>query len=191
MSLRTNRVLLPINAVSRNVLQKPLLARSPVDDIRIYEEPEYYEDDMPEMEVGHIQIIHKSESEELTINELIERLELIAEEELGNGIGLRKKTISKENLAIGNRAKMLVRELSRNPNKKTIAQAVEFIGIISFIEELEKIERERTRKIGLKVNEMPDEDKIFGKSASELRKTLIFNPSKQNIKLAVKFLELA
>jgi hypothetical protein len=191
MSLRTNRVLLPINAVSRNVLQKPLLARSPVDDIRIYEEPEYYEDDMPEMEVGHIQIIHKSESEELTINELIERLELIAEEELGNGIGLRKKTISKENLAIGNRAKMLVRELSRNPNKKTIAQAVEFIGIISFIEELEKIERERTRKIGLKVNEMPDEDKIFGESASELRKTLIFNPSKQNIKLAVKFLELA
>lgn len=191
MSLRTNRVLPPINAVSRNLLRKPVLARSPIGDMRIYEEPECYEGDMPDMEVGHIQIIHKPESEELTINELIERLELLAKEELGNGIGLRKKTISKENLAIGNRAKMLARELYRNPNKKTITQAVEFMGIISFIEELEKIERERTRKIGLGINEMSDEDKIFGESASELRKTLIFNPSKQNIKLAVKFLELS
>lgn len=192
MSLRTNRVLPPINAVSRNVLQKPVTSKPFVDDLRVYEEPEYYEDEaMSELETGHIEIIHKPESEELTINELIERLELIAKEELGNGIGLRKKVISEENLAIGNRAKMLAGQLSRSPNKKTIVQAVEFMRTLSLIEELEKIEKKRTRKIGLRMDEMSDEDKVFGKRAEELKKELIFNPNKQNIKLTVKFLELA
>lgn len=192
MSLRTDRVLPLINAVSRNVLQKPVTSKPFADDLKVYEEPEYYEDEpMPELETGHIQIIHKPESEELTINELIERLELIAKEELGNGIGLRKKVISEENLAIGNRAKMLAGQLSHSPNKKTITQAVEFMGTLSLIEELQTIERERTRKIGLRMDEMSEEDKEFGKRAEELKKGLIFNPNKQNIKLTVKFLELA
>ncbi|GEM_PF-5187645 len=192
MSLRTNRVLPLINAVSRNVLQKPASSKPFMDDLRVYEEPEYYEDEpMPELETGHIQIIHNPESEEFTLDELIDRLESVAKKELNSGIGLRERSISEENLIIGNKAKMFADELSRNPKKKTIVQAVEFMGTLSLIEELEKIERERTRKIGLRMDEMPEEDKEFGKRAEEFKNGLIFNPNKQNIKLTVKFLELA
>ena len=194
MSLRTDRVLPLINAVSRNVLQKPVRTRSFADDLKIYEEPEYYEDEpIPAFETGHIEIVHnpEPESEEFTLDELIEKLELIAKKELNSGIGLRERSISRESFIIGNKAKMLADELSRNPKKKTIIQAVEFMGILSFIEELEKIEKERTRKMGFKNNEISDEDKEFGKRAEELKNGLIFNPSQQNIKLTVKFLELA
>ena len=192
MSLRTNRVLPLINAVSRNVLHKPVSSKPFTDDLRVYEEPEYYEDEpMPELETGHIEIIHNPESEEFTLDELIERLELIAKKELNSGIGLRERSISKESLIIGNKAKMFADELSRNPKKKTIVQAVEFIGTLSFIEELEKIEKERTRKMGFRVDEMSEGDKEFGKRAEELKNELIFNPNKQNIKLTVKFLEVA
>ena len=192
MSLRTNRVLPLINAVSRNVLHKPVSSKPFTDDLRVYEEPEYYEDEpMPELETGHIEIIHNPESEEFTLDELIERLELIAKKELNSGIGLRERSISKESLIIGNKAKMFADELSRNPKKKTIVQAVEFIGTLSFIEELEKIEKERTRKMGFRVDEMSEGDKEFGKRAEELKNELIFNPNKKNIKLTVKFLEVA
>ena len=175
MSLRTNRVLPLINAVSRNVLHKPVSSKPFTDDLRVYEEPEYYEDEpMPELETGHIEIIHNPESEEFTLDELIERLELIAKKELNSGIGLRERSISKESLIIGNKAKMFADELSRNPKKKTIVQAVEFIGTLSFIEELEKIEKERTRKMGFRVDEMSEGDKEFGKRAEELKNELIF-----------------
>lgn len=190
MSLRTHGVLLFKSTVLQNLFSPLKKSYEPYEP---NEEPKYEDEEEfePSYQMGNIEIFKIHENEELTLSELIEELKSISKEKLDKKIGLREGLKLKEDLAIGNKAKILAAELSKNPTKKVIFQAVEFLGSLSLIKDLEVIERERTRKVGFRSEIGSKEDEEFGRKAGELKNLLIFTLNPTNIKLAIKFLEAA
>ena len=127
----------------------------------------------------------------ISISDLIEQLNKIAEEKNVKSIGFRPQKLSDDfDLLVAKKAKSLGTNLVLKPDKYSVRDAMIFLGSYEIIEGLVKLKtRFELKTLGFRQEVIPKEDEILVKNLELLASELLNKPGDGIVNIAVDFIE--